>query len=496
MADTYIKILGTSIVAGEDGKPITSTVVGDKRALDVNVTGGDIIIDNPTIVVDINAFGASPDSVLIVGSEDGTTTGIRHVAIVDADGNLVVAQDGVWNVTAVDFDIRNLTFASDKVDATGSAVSVANFPAIQPVSGIVTANQGTNPWIVAATDLDIRNLTFASDKVDVSGSTLGANSGVDIGDITVNNASGAAAVNIQDGGNSITVDGTVSISGSVVVTGPLTDAQLRASPVPISGTITATPTGTQDVNIVSTIALPVTDNGGSLTVDGTVATTQSGIWTNTVTQATGTNLHTVVDSGSIAVSNFPATQPVSGTVIANQGTSPWVVGDGGGSLTVDNAGTFAVQAAQSGAWSVAVNNGAGASAVNIQDGGNSITVDGTVAVSGIGGTVAVTQSTSPWVVSGTTTVNPANGSLTDRSSTATTASSQVAAANANRKYFYIQNVSGGIVWINFGTAAVAAPPSIRIANGEEWRMEGSFISTQAINIIAASGSRDYTAKEG
>jgi len=34
--------------------------------------------------------------------------------------------------------------------------------------------------------------------------------GVDIGDVTVNNAAGASAVNIQDGGNSITVDGTIT----------------------------------------------------------------------------------------------------------------------------------------------------------------------------------------------------------------------------------------------------------------------------------------------
>jgi hypothetical protein len=35
-----------------------------------------------------------------------------------------------------------------------------------------------------------------------------SNSGVDIGDVTINNSTGASAVNIQDGGNSITVDGT------------------------------------------------------------------------------------------------------------------------------------------------------------------------------------------------------------------------------------------------------------------------------------------------
>lgn len=48
-------------------------------------------------------------------------------------------------------------------------------------------------------------------------STNQANSGVDIGDVTINNASGASAVNIQDGGNSITVDGTVAVSGTVTV---------------------------------------------------------------------------------------------------------------------------------------------------------------------------------------------------------------------------------------------------------------------------------------
>lgn len=41
---------------------------------------------------------------------------------------------------------------------------------------------------------------------------LAANDGVDIGDVTINNAAGASAVNIQDGGNSITVDGTVTAS--------------------------------------------------------------------------------------------------------------------------------------------------------------------------------------------------------------------------------------------------------------------------------------------
>lgn len=44
-------------------------------------------------------------------------------------------------------------------------------------------------------------------------SALQTQPGVDIGDVTINNAAGASAVNIQDGGNSITVDGTVAVTG-------------------------------------------------------------------------------------------------------------------------------------------------------------------------------------------------------------------------------------------------------------------------------------------
>lgn len=43
-------------------------------------------------------------------------------------------------------------------------------------------------------------------------------------------------VPVTDNGGSLTVDGTVGVSGSVAVTGPLTDAELRATPVPVSTT--------------------------------------------------------------------------------------------------------------------------------------------------------------------------------------------------------------------------------------------------------------------
>ena len=79
-------------------------------------------------------------------------------------------------------------------------------------SGTVTANQGTpastaNRWPVQVTDgTDLALVTAAGEQNVIAT----AQPGVDIGDVTINNAAGAAAVNVQDGGNSLTVDGTVT----------------------------------------------------------------------------------------------------------------------------------------------------------------------------------------------------------------------------------------------------------------------------------------------
>lgn len=69
---------------------------------------------------------------------------------------------------------------------------------------------------------------------------------VDLGEIEIKN----------DVGNPVPVAGTVDVGNfplTQAVTGPLTDAELRATPVPVSGTVT------------------ITDGAGPVTVDGTVS---------------------------------------------------------------------------------------------------------------------------------------------------------------------------------------------------------------------------------
>lgn len=99
------------------------------------------------------------------------------------------------------------------------------------VSGSVTANAGTNlntsALALAATQTDKSQFTKLTDGTDTALITVAgelntiatAQPGVDIGDVTINNAAGAAAVNIQDGGNSITVD--YATTGSGTATGAL-----------------------------------------------------------------------------------------------------------------------------------------------------------------------------------------------------------------------------------------------------------------------------------
>lgn len=125
---------------------------------------------------------------------------------------------------------------------------------------------------VTATDLDIRDLNSATDSVAVTdgGGSItvdgsvsvsnfpavqpvndnGGSLTVDAVDLDIRNLSSATdSVAVTDGGGSLTVDGTVSISGSVAVTA--TDLDIR------------------DLNSAND-SVTIVDGGGSITVDGAV----------------------------------------------------------------------------------------------------------------------------------------------------------------------------------------------------------------------------------
>lgn len=104
--------------------------------------------------------------------------------------------------------------------ANSEPVVIASDQSAVPVSGTVTANlSATDNAVLDAIESDTTTIAAKDFATQTTLAAMNAKmvSGTDIGDVTINNAAGASAVNIQDGGNSITVDGTVAVSGTVTV---------------------------------------------------------------------------------------------------------------------------------------------------------------------------------------------------------------------------------------------------------------------------------------
>lgn len=95
----------------------------------------------------------------------------------------------------------------------------------------------------------------------------------------------------------------------------------------------------------------------------------------------------------------------------------------------------------------------------------------------------------PFTASAATFPPVVTGSLTNRSITnLTTASLQVVAANASRKYLVIQNVNSVNIGCSIGTAAIGTSGTITLLPNASWTFEGNYVYTGAINCIGASGS--------
>ncbi len=136
---------------------------------------------------------ASPVPVSITGGGDATAanqvTGNASLASIDSKLTSPIAVTG----PLTDAQLR----------ASAVPVSLAVAPST-PVTNAGLTNL----------DVALSTRTKPADQqhaiIDSGSVTAVAQPGVDIGDVTINNAGGAAAVNIQDGGNSVTIDGTVT----------------------------------------------------------------------------------------------------------------------------------------------------------------------------------------------------------------------------------------------------------------------------------------------
>ena len=291
----------------------TTLALIEAATTQLTFTGNDLNVSANMQVGGVDVSGANP--VPITGTVISTPSGIQDVNI----------------VSGVTLEV-NLDQTNDQVQVYGSDLTA---PIATDTSGHLQVDILTIPEVEIKNDIgnpipvsDAGGSLTVDGTVALDGATLSA-----LENITVQNGAGAAAVNIQDGGNSITVDdggSSITVAGTVNVANFPANVEISndvGNPIPVngtvgvtqttspwvvSGTVTATPTGTQDVNIISTIALPVTDNGGSLTVDGTVAATQSGTWninnvSGTISLPTGAATETTLNAVDTKLSSVVVT---------------------------------------------------------------------------------------------------------------------------------------------------------------------------------------------
>lgn len=232
---------------------------------------------------------------------------------------------------------------------------------INNISGTVSLPTG------AATETTVSAIKTAVELLDNAVGTDG--SAVSTGMLRVGGTDGtnnqtisvttAGAVNIADGGNSITVDGTVGVSGSVAVTGTFWQA---TQPVSLAS-LPSLPAGNNNIGDVDVASLP-----GTVASDITAIKTAVEILDNAIS---GTEMQ--VNVVTSALPTGAATAAKQDTMItALQLLDDTVATDGAAALTkgLQIAGTDGTNA------QILSTNASGH--LNIADGGNSITVDGTV----------------------------------------------------------------------------------------------------------------------
>jgi hypothetical protein len=339
-------------LAGTDGDYIP-LIVGSDGALYARLTQALPAGNNNIGDVDIASIAAGDTLVGRVKLSDGTTVAtVRelgtndalNVSVVDGSGNQVTSFGGSGGTQ----------YAEDAAHVSGD-LGTLSLVVRKDTAAVTAGTDGDYAALVVGSDGGL--WTRLSQPLPAGTNAIGklaANDGVDIGDTTVNNASGGSAVNIQDGGNSITVDGAVGISGVVDVT-PASPAANDYLPVRLTdgsafysassggevqyteGDTDSTITGTallwEDTSdtlraVSAAKPLPISDAGGSVTVDGSVSVSGA-----VDTELTTADLDTGAGTDTRAVVGLVYGASGGGVLVST--TNPLPIGDNGGSLTID-----------------------------------------------------------------------------------------------------------------------------------------------------------------
>lgn len=422
-------------------------------ATDASITGTAALAEGPSDTLTPLQLDAS-GNLKVVGTFGGSSSDVTEDAasLADPIGPQIMARrrDALSAETTTDADnvALNATNNGELYVKHVDAIPITDNGGSLTIDGTVAVS-GTVAISAASLPLPTGAATAA----------LQTQPGVDIGDVTVNNASGASAVNIQDGGNSITVDGSVTANAG-------TNLNTSLLALESGGNLAAAAT-----------SLALLDNaisGSEMQVD--VVTLPA------VTQGTSPWAVSIIDGGNTAAVNVNSELSVSvdNSVLPN-------------GASTDATLALAVQALQiMDDWDET-----NRAAVN--------TIAGQVGVQGNTGVVtALTQrvvlATDVALPTGTNSIGSVT-STPEKSSTATLSnvaasatSVTVLASNANRKKAIFVNDSTVVCRLKFGATASSTSYTIYMSRGDTYIEEGPTVYTGICDAIwdSATGNMRVT----
>jgi len=248
---------------------------------------GDITITGDVTIPGTVTVSSTPEDPVHTHITEIGTSGILDVPYMPIGGTVSIGSDGTVSLSA------NTLSALENITVSGS-VSVSNFPATQAVTG--TFWQATQPVSIATMPTTPVTGTFWQATQPVSGTVaLDANTLSALENIGV-----TGTVTVQDGGGSITVDGAVSatVSGTVEL-GATTLSALENTTVTISGTPTVNIGTIPEVEIKNDTGNPIPISGNvNATLTGTSAVTLGAAATDAFGRLRVSNPYTLFDGGT------------------------------------------------------------------------------------------------------------------------------------------------------------------------------------------------------
>lgn len=359
--------LGSGVlIQGDDGVDRTNVLVDTDGHLQVDVLSG--ASGGTQYAVD-TALGATPTGTLAIGIRDDALSTLTPIEG-DAVGLRVDANGALWVIPS------GTTTVSGSVSLTGNLPDTAAGDL-----AIINANTDSLAVVGGGTEATAVRVTIANDSTGVLSIDDNA------GSITVDNGgtfavqasqAGTWGVRTQDGsGNALTsaTRGAEQALSVQIVDGSGSQVTSFGSGTQyaVDDALGATPTGTLAVAIrddALSALTPVEGDAIGLRVDANGALWVIPSGTTTVSGSvslTGSLPDTAAGDLAIINSNTDTLAVIGGgteatalrVTLANDSTGVLSIDDNAGSITVDNGGTFAVQAAQNGTWSVRAQDGSG-----------------------------------------------------------------------------------------------------------------------------------------